>query len=127
MEKIGRELSGVHCTRAISVLRIDIIFLFTQMNSVRYEFLREHHHLKFATPLNVITRIAISSHELHAPMIVEITHLNTSGDDKVIEATFLFPFRHTLVLRADSRLTASQRETSLQSNAVSHWLGANLA
>ena len=28
--------------------------------------------------------------------------------------------------RADSRLAPSQRETSLQSNAVSHWLGANL-
>ena len=30
------------------------------------------------------------------------------------------------VFRADSRLAPSQRETSLQSNAVSHWLGANL-
>ena len=28
--------------------------------------------------------------------------------------------------RADSRLAPSQCETSLQSNAVSHWLGANL-
>ena len=28
--------------------------------------------------------------------------------------------------RVDSRLTPSQCETSLQSNAVSHWLGANL-
>ena len=28
--------------------------------------------------------------------------------------------------RADSRFVPSQRETSLQSNAVSHWLGANL-
>ena len=28
--------------------------------------------------------------------------------------------------RADSRLAPSQRETSLQSNAVSHWLDANL-
>ena len=27
--------------------------------------------------------------------------------------------------RADSRLVPSQWETSLQSNAVSHWLGAN--
>ena len=31
-----------------------------------------------------------------------------------------------LCLRADSRLAPSQWETSLQSNAVSHWLGANL-
>ena len=30
------------------------------------------------------------------------------------------------VSRADSRLAPSQWETSLQSNAVSHWLGANL-
>ena len=29
-------------------------------------------------------------------------------------------------IRADSRLAPSQWETSLQSNAVSHWLGANL-
>ena len=29
-------------------------------------------------------------------------------------------------IRADSRLATSQWETSLQSNAVSHWLGANL-
>ena len=29
-------------------------------------------------------------------------------------------------LRADSRLAPSQWEASLQSNAVSHWLGANL-
>ena len=29
-------------------------------------------------------------------------------------------------IRADSRLVPSQWETSLQSNAVSHWLGANL-
>ena len=30
------------------------------------------------------------------------------------------------VSRADSRFAPSQWETSLQSNAVSHWLGANL-
>ena len=30
------------------------------------------------------------------------------------------------VIRADSRLAPSQWETALQSNAVSHWLGANL-
>ena len=29
-------------------------------------------------------------------------------------------------IRADSRLAPSQWETSLQSNAISHWLGANL-
>ena len=31
-----------------------------------------------------------------------------------------------MVYRADSRLAPNQWETSLQSNAVSHWLGANL-
>ena len=30
------------------------------------------------------------------------------------------------VIRADSRLASSQWETTLQSNAVSHWLGASL-
>ena len=30
------------------------------------------------------------------------------------------------ILRADSRFAPSQWETSLQSNAVSHWLGTNL-
>ena len=33
---------------------------------------------------------------------------------------------HEYRLRADSRLAPSQWETSLQSNAISHWLGANL-
>ena len=31
-----------------------------------------------------------------------------------------------IILRADSKLAPSQWETSLQSNTVSHWLGANL-
>ena len=31
-----------------------------------------------------------------------------------------------IIYKADSRLAPSQWETSLQSNAVSHWLGANL-
>ena len=31
-----------------------------------------------------------------------------------------------MVYRADSRFAPSQWEMSLQSNAVSHWLGANL-
>ena len=35
-------------------------------------------------------------------------------------------FQHYCPVRADSRLAPSQWETSLQSNAVSHWLGANL-
>ena len=32
----------------------------------------------------------------------------------------------SFVCRADSRIASSQRETLLQSNTVSHWLGANL-
>ena len=31
-----------------------------------------------------------------------------------------------MIVRADSRLAASQWETSLQSNTISHWLGGNL-
>ena len=31
-----------------------------------------------------------------------------------------------IIYKADSRLAPSQRETSLQSNAVSHWLGTSL-
>ena len=33
---------------------------------------------------------------------------------------------HAPIYRADSRIAPSQWETALQSNAVSHWLGANL-
>ena len=35
-------------------------------------------------------------------------------------------FRRLIICRTNSRLAPSQWETSLQSNAVSHWLGANL-
>ena len=51
--------------------------------------------------------------------------LNLLKIDKMItfgRRSFLFQ----CFLRADSRLVPSQRETSLQSNAVSHCLGANL-
>ena len=37
-----------------------------------------------------------------------------------------FPLLTSIPKRDDSRLAPSQWETSLQSNAVSHWLGANL-
>ena len=49
------------------------------------------------------------------------------GDDMLM--TFLRFYRvfHTMrVCMAYSTLASSQRETSLQSNAVSHWLGASL-
>ena len=36
------------------------------------------------------------------------------------------PIRSIINVRADSGLAPRQRETSLQSNAVSHWLSANL-
>ena len=36
------------------------------------------------------------------------------------------PSSTQFIIRVDSRLATSQWETSLQSNAVSHWLGANL-
>ena len=43
------------------------------------------------------------------------------GNPPVTESVSM-SWRH----RADSRLVPSQLETSLESNAVSHWLGANL-
>ena len=42
---------------------------------------------------------------------------------RTLADAFLFPLG---LLMADSRLAPSQWETSLQSNGVSHWLGANL-
>ena len=46
----------------------------------------------------------------------------------IYEMQLLIHASHTMFNkhRADSRLAPSQWETSLQSNAVSHWLGANL-
>ena len=43
-----------------------------------------------------------------------------------INKLYLWSFEIGYSRMADSRLAPSQRETSLQSNAVSHWLGANL-
>ena len=37
-----------------------------------------------------------------------------------------FDIQYDIQYRDDSRIVPSQWETSLQSNAVSHWLGANL-
>ena len=48
--------------------------------------------------------------------------LNISNFKSVQRAYSLCPWCH----KADSRLVPSQWEMSLQSNAVSHWLGANL-
>ena len=41
-------------------------------------------------------------------------------------STVSSPYIFLCVCRADSRLAPSQRETSLQSDVVSYWLGANL-
>ena len=51
--------------------------------------------------------------------------------DIPLRRVFLFSVFHseyfqTSQIRADSRFAPSQWETALQSNAVSHWLGANL-
>ena len=46
-------------------------------------------------------------------------HCNTSGSPIYI---YIYIYMH----RTDSRHAPSQWETSLQSNTVSHWLGANL-
>ena len=48
--------------------------------------------------------------------ILTLFHLNLSS------AGWFCKYSH----KADSRLAPSQWETSLQSNAISHWLGANL-
>ena len=50
------------------------------------------------------------------------------GQHLVQTVSTKFPLWQSICLwyRADSRLAPSQWETSLQSNAVSHWLGANL-
>ena len=47
-----------------------------------------------------------------------------SGQQYIIDDYFFTA--HSMVFRIDSRLAPSQWETSLQSNTVSHWLGANL-
>ena len=59
-------------------------------------------------------------------------HPVTHGDAhvQIIRNTHMLSITHNVLLhfhnRADSRFAPSQWETSLQSNAVSHWLCANL-
>ena len=55
-------------------------------------------------------------------MLQQILHLCTAG----ILCWCVFVNPNWYMCRADSRLAPSQWETSLQSNTVSHWLGANL-
>ena len=54
---------------------------------------------------------------------IEIDKLNVRWAHFVGRANYN---RHVICTRADSKLAPSQWETSLQSNAVSHWLDANL-
>ena len=58
----------------------------------------------------------------HGPKQHDIAYIPLVTDAEH-ESKFEFT---TYILRADSRLAPSPWETSLKSNAVSHWLGANL-
>ena len=57
-------------------------------------------------------------------------HITLKLDIHILHEEFTFKLFSLIQLRiyfrADSRLAPSQWETALQSNAVSHWLGANL-
>ena len=64
-------------------------------------------------------------------MVSQITSLTVvyttiySGTDQ--RPTLVFDLTvQNMIYRADARFAPSQWETTLQSNAVSHWLGANL-
>ena len=56
----------------------------------------------------------------------EVTITNSSSDIKSPEVNASHRFLWDIHCRADSRFAPSQWETSLQSNNVSHWLGASL-
>ena len=61
----------------------------------------------------------------------EISHHLGVGEGIVFEMLLMMQHLHQWypwddITRADSRLSTSQWEMSLQSNAISHWLGANL-
>ena len=63
------------------------------------------------------------------PRWYQYTPLSTSlkrGYDNIFQYHWISQAVITTYIRADSRLAPSQWETSLQSNAVSHWLGTNL-
>ena len=55
-----------------------------------------------------------------------ITHLLSLPWDRITRLTFQVWESILNIYKADSRFAPGQWETSLQSNAVSHWLGANL-
>ena len=60
------------------------------------------------------------------PYIPWYLHCITPESVKDIGKHTRLPKRFTTYTRADSRFAPGQWETSLQSNAISHWLGANL-
>ena len=70
-------------------------------------------HVSYPTDRTTATRLGLLSslwNPLHSSLFPWLTH-----------------WLHTdIMISADSRLAPSQWETSLQSNDVSHWLGANL-
>ena len=74
------------------------------------------------------TRLVIPTNTCYKWLYCVIfTSINSSHKDKIhvwreLTGTYL----HCIIFRAGSRLAPSQWEASLQSNVVSHWLGANL-
>ena len=79
-------------------------------------FLREYH-----SNSNISTQVLQLSEDHWLPYLLWSHH------GHVIKPTSKYTDRReTYIIRADSRSPPSQWEMSLQSNAVSHWLGANL-
>ena len=88
----------------------------------------KHGHVHQLHPAGVAPIIAVTSHELYGVCDhrqlhgLFISFFRLSMDSPQWFPSVMFHAR----TRADSRLVPSQWETSLQSNAVSHWPGANL-
>ena len=70
----------------------------------------------------------VGTWQLGCDLRVRVTHWKAMYDTRRSLHSTLNRRHHNTTLRADSRLAPSQWETvtSLQSNAVSHWLSANL-
>ena len=67
-------------------------------------------------------QFAIRVHTLtYKYMCIDMNHITITGTQSHPACTY-----YCMYCRADSRLAPSQWEMSLQRNAVSHWLGANL-
>ena len=78
-------------------------------------YLGQLHYIWFSPNYSHVVDLHACSLQAFFTMLTEI----------VFKAIFGYQFPITWY-RADSRLSASQEETLLQSNGVSHWLGANL-